>query len=194
MKLSNILFGKLLNEDRASEELLKDIQPAIGKALQDYYAQIKNLSAAMVKDFGQDLLIPRNSFYDAGVKLIQSGKSTEGNALKDFPYQNDQSFKERLSINTKNPRAFDNKLKGLKQHLLGQAGGKAKQDNDSTEGGIQGRSKGDIVASIMSKTEEGKALRAKLSSLKSDRQREEYVLSPEFQQLIKKVDPNFSVS
>lgn len=192
MKLSNILFGKLLNEDRTSEELLKDIQPAIGKALQDYYAQIKNLSAAMIKDFGQDLLSPANSFLDAAEKLIRSGKSTEGNALQNFPQQNAQNLKYRLSINTKNGIAFDNKLKGLKQTLLGQVGAKANQDNDdSTEGGIQGRSKGDIEARIMSKTEEGKALIAKLSSFKSDQRREEYVLSPEFQQLIKKVDPNF---
>jgi hypothetical protein len=191
MKLSNIIFGNLLKEDRTSEELLKNIQPAIGKALQDYYAQIKNLSAAMVKDFGVDLLNPASDFSDAGLKLIQNGKSREGSALQNYPRQNIQSLKNRLSINTKNPIALDNKLKGLKQVLLSQMGATAAQGADSTKDGIQGRAGQDLEARMTKKTEEGKALMAKLDSFRSDEEKEKYILSPEFKQLIQKVDPNF---
>lgn len=193
MKLSKLLFENenSLNENAASENLLKDIQPAIGKAIQDYNAQIKNLQAAMVKDFGADLLA--SDFFDVGLKLIRSGKSREGYALQNFPRQSIQSVKERLPINTKNPRSFDNKLKGLKRVLLSQMGARASQGTDTAEGGLAARSQNDVEARMTNKTEEGKALRTKMGSLRSDQEKEEYVKSKEFKDLIQKVDPKFMV-
>lgn len=194
MKLSQILFQKNTNSlyeaTRAKKELLGTAQSAIQKALTSYYNQMAQVSAASKTDFGIDLFTPAASFIDAAVKLQQAGKGSVADALN--TYKNSAPLKQIISPNTKNPNAFDNKLKSLVKSVLSSLGArKGSGEEDPTAGGLAGRAKGDVSARMTNKSEEGKQLSAKLNSLRGDQQKKEYLQSTEFQNLIQKVDPQF---
>lgn len=190
IKLYSIIYQNLNEASRMTKELVGDIQPAIQGAINTYRKQLAQVSAASQKDFGVDILAPLagSSVVD---QLTKANKAQEAKAFQAFLQTYKDAYFVSLQRASQKPL---NSLQTLVKDLLSNVRTAAKGEEDvlATHGSsLKAKAQQDIRANINNTSEEGKQLLAKLKSLRGDNEKKAYILSPEFKQLIQKVDPKF---
>lgn len=190
IKLYSIIYQNLNEASRMTKELVGNIQPEIQNAINTYRQQLAQVSAASQKDFGVNILTPIDGFSVVD-QLKKANKAKEANAFQAFIQTYKNAYFVSLQRAAQKPL---NSLQTLVKNILSNVtrAAKGKEDALATHGSsLKARAQqGDIQAKINNTSEEGKQLLAKLNSLRGDNKKA-YILSPEFKQLIQKVDPKF---